>query len=146
MFWKTQNFQTAAALRIGLLPINLMESTLSKYYRKKPTCWKCLINMLVENKEQVFKTLVDNGDTLENFGVKRFGLFGSFVKGTQLPDSDIDLLVEFLPGRKSFDCFMNLSYFLEEILGRKVDLLTRESLSSHIGPKILDEVEYGVID
>ena len=102
--------------------------------------------MLVENKEQIFQTLTDNGAELENMGVKRFGLFGSFVKGTQNADSDIDLLVEFKPGRKSFDGFMNLAYLLEELLGRKVDLLTRESLSPHLGPKILAEVEYGGID
>jgi predicted nucleotidyltransferase len=41
---------------------------------------------------------------------------------------------------------MNLAFFLEDLLGRKVDLVTPESLSPHIGPKILAEVEYGVID
>ena len=102
--------------------------------------------MLIENKEQLFKTLNDNGEAFENMGVRRFGLFGSFVKGTQHPDSDIDLLVEFEPGSKSFDRFMNLAFLLEDLLGRKVDLLTPESLSPHIGPKILAEVEYGIID
>lgn len=41
---------------------------------------------------------------------------------------------------------MELAFLLEDILGRKVDLLTPESLSPHIGPKILAEVEYGAID
>ena len=102
--------------------------------------------MLVQNKEQIFRRITDNRAAFEEFGVHRFGLFGSFVKGEQKAGSDIDLLVEFRPGRKSFDGFMNLSYFLEELLGRKVDLLTLESLSPHLGPKILAEVEYGVID
>ncbi len=102
--------------------------------------------MLIENKEQIFKTLFENGEAFENMGVRRFGLFGSFVKGTQQPDSDIDLLVEFEPGRKSFDGFMSLAYLLEELLERKVDLVTRESLSPYMGPKILAEVEYGIID
>ncbi len=99
--------------------------------------------MLIENKQQIFKVLSDNGEALENMGVIRYGLFGSFVKGTQTANSDVDLLVEFEPGRKSFDGFMDLAYLLEELLGRKVDLLTRESLSPHLGPKILAEVEYG---
>lgn len=102
--------------------------------------------MLVENKQQIFQRLSANGKALENFGVKRFGLFGSFAKGNQHSESDIDLLVEFEPGRKSFDRFMSLSFYLEELLGRKVDLVTPESLSPHIGPKILAEIEYGVID
>ena len=41
---------------------------------------------------------------------------------------------------------MNVAFLLEEVFGRKVDLVTRESLSPYIGPKILAEVEYGVID
>ena len=102
--------------------------------------------MLVENKQQIFRRLSANEKTLDTLGVKRFGLFGSFARGSQHPESDIDLLVEFEPGRKSFDGFMNLSFFLEELLGRKVDLVTPESLSPYIGPKILAEVEYDVID
>lgn len=102
--------------------------------------------MLVESKEQIFSRIKAHRDEIDGLGVRRFGLFGSFVKGAQTADSDVDLLVEFRPGEKSFDNFMELSFLLEDILGRKVDLLTPESLSSHIGPKILAEVEYGVID
>ena len=90
--------------------------------------------------------MTDNRDALGSLGVYRFGLFGSFVTGKQDAESDVDLLVEFKPGRKSFDSFMSLAFLLEDILGRKVDLVTRESLSPYIGPKILAEVEYGLID
>ena len=79
-------------------------------------------------------------------GVQRFGLFGSFVKNKQDQNSDVDLLIEFKPGRKSFDNFMSVSFLLEEILGRKVDIVTPESLSRHIGPNIMAEIDYGVID
>jgi len=48
----------------------------------------------------------------------------------------------FESGKKSFDNFMNLAFFLEDLLERKVDLITTESLSPYIGPKILREVEY----
>ncbi len=47
---------------------------------------------------------------------------------------------------KTFRSFMDLAFFLEDIFGRKVDLLTPEALSPHLGPKILAEVEYDVID
>jgi predicted nucleotidyltransferase len=68
-------------------------------------------------------------------------LFGSFVRGEQHPGSDIDLLVEFEPTRKTFDGFMALSFFLEEILQHKVELVTTESLSPYLGPHILSEVQ-----
>ena len=68
------------------------------------------------------------------------------MKNEQTSESDVDLLIEFKPGRKSFDNFINLSFFLEDMFGRKVDIVTPESLSPYIGPKILAEVEYGVID
>lgn len=102
--------------------------------------------MNVQNKVQIFEQLGRNGAALRQFGVRRFGLFGSFLRGRQTEASDVDLLVEFHDGLKTFDNFMNLALFLEDVLGRKVDLITAESLSPHIGPKILDEVEYGVID
>lgn len=102
--------------------------------------------MHVENKSEIFQRLIENGNTIAEFGVRRFGLFGSFLTDVHNEDSDVDLIVEFEQGKKSFDSFMNLSFFLEDILGRKVDLVTPESLSPHIGPKILNEVEYGVID
>jgi predicted nucleotidyltransferase len=77
--------------------------------------------------------------------VSRIGLFGSFVRGEQRPDSDIDLLVEFEVGKKTFDNFMELSFFLEEVLQHKVELITVESLSPYLGPYILKEVEYAAL-
>jgi hypothetical protein len=98
--------------------------------------------MTVQNKNQIFARLREHQSELRGFGVKRFGLFGSFRREEQTSQSDIDLLVEFESGQKSFDNFMNLAFFLEDLLERKVDLITPESLSPHIGPKILREVEY----
>ena len=72
----------------------------------------------------------------------KLGLFGSFVRGEQNSGSDIDLLVEFEIGEKNFDNFMQLSFFLEELLGRPVELVTLESLSPYIRPHIMREVEY----
>jgi uncharacterized protein len=102
--------------------------------------------MNVQTKEQVLERINLNRQHLARFGVRRFGLFGSFVRSEQDDESDVDILVEFVPQEKTFDNFMNLAFFLEELLGRKVDLVTREALSPHIGPKILAEVEYGTVD
>jgi predicted nucleotidyltransferase len=98
--------------------------------------------MTVQDKKQIFERLHENEPELRRFGVKSFGLFGSFQRGQQSSKSDIDFLVEFERGKKSFDNFMNLAFFLEDLLERRVDLITMESLSPHIGPKILREVEY----
>jgi predicted nucleotidyltransferase len=71
--------------------------------------------------------------TSSAFGVKRGGLFGWFVMGHKNHRSDVDILVEFESGRKSFDNFMQLAAFLEKQIGRHVELATPESLSPHIG-------------
>ncbi|MEI6179866.1 MAG: nucleotidyltransferase family protein [Chloroflexales bacterium] len=72
----------------------------------------------------------------------RYGLFGSFVRNESRPDSDIDILVEFHPTKKTFDNFIQLAFYLEDVLGRPVDLITADSLSPYIGLHILQEVEY----
>ncbi len=78
---------------------------------------------------------------LRALGVRRLRLFGSFARGEQGPESDVDLLLEFEPGRKSFDSFLAIGSLLEELLQRRVELLTPESLSPYLAPRILSEVE-----
>lgn len=95
-----------------------------------------------ETKEDVLRILQESGDELRALGVRRLGLFGSFRRGEAQAASDIDLLVEFEPGEKTFDHFLALSGLLEEAMQRPVDLVTREALSPHVGPHILREVEY----
>lgn len=96
----------------------------------------------VQNKAQVFERLQELELQLRALGVKRIGLFGSFVTGGATPDSDVDLLVEFEVGRKSFDHFMELSFLLEQSFQRPVELVTTEALSPYVGPRILESVEY----
>ena len=95
----------------------------------------------VANKEEALRRLRASGGQLAKLGVARVGLFGSFVKGSQSPSSDVDILVDFAPTERSFDNFMDLSFFLEELMGRRVELVTTESLSPYIGPRVLREVE-----
>ena len=78
----------------------------------------------------------------ERFKVKKIGIFGSSVRGEAKKDSDIDVLVEFEEGKKTFDNFMDLTFFLEEVFGRKVDLVTREALRPELKTSILKEVAY----
>ncbi len=97
-------------------------------------------------KQTLIKMLTQNQAELRLFGVAKLGLFGSFTRNEQRADSDIDLLVEFVPGQKTFDNFMQLSFFLEELLHRSVELVTPESLSPYIGSHIMNTVEYVVFN
>ena len=94
------------------------------------------------SKKKILGRLRDHHTRIRAFGVKRLGLFGSFVRGEEGPHSDVDLLVEFEPERKTFDNFMGLSLFLEELFDRRVELVTVESLSPYLKPYIIEEVEY----
>ena len=97
----------------------------------------------VQTKAQVLALLQEYQQELYHFGVRRCGIFGSFVRDTAIHDeSDVDILVAFDPDQKTFDNFIHLSFFLEDLFGRAVDLITIESLSPYIGSHILDEVEY----
>jgi predicted nucleotidyltransferase len=72
-------------------------------------------------------------------GVARLALFGSVLRNEAGPDSDVDLLVQFTPGRKTYDRFLALSDLLEQRLRHRVELVTVEALSPFIGPRILAE-------
>ena len=99
--------------------------------------------MPVQTKAQVLSLLQEHQHDLHRFGVSRCGIFGSFVRDSAIHDrSDVDILVAFEPDQKTFDNFIHLSFFLEDLFGRAVDLITIESLSPYIGSHILDEVEY----
>jgi predicted nucleotidyltransferase len=95
----------------------------------------------MDTKEDILHCLLQQRARLAALGVVSIGLFGSFVRGEQTTSSDIDILVEFAPNRHTFDNFMDLSFLLEDLLGRKVDMVTPEALSPYIGPYILKEVE-----
>ena len=94
----------------------------------------------VTTREDVIERILEQRERLASLGVTSVGLFGSFVRGAHSVSSDIDLLVEFTPEKHTFDNFMDVSFLLEEILGRRVEVVTPEGLSPHIGPHILKEV------
>mgnify|MGYP001599930330 FL=1 len=79
-------------------------------------------------------------DILTQYQVKRIGLFGSYLRGQQSGASDVDFLVEFV--KPSFDNYMGLLEFLEQGLGREVDLVTRKNLSRYILPRVRKEVRW----
>ena len=94
------------------------------------------------DKKTVTDFLSTRQNELRNLGVARLGLFGSFVRDEGTSESDIDILVEFGAGKKSFMAFMELAFWLEDALQRPVELVTPESLSPYLAPHILPTVEY----
>ena len=96
----------------------------------------------VQTKEKASSLIAEHQDRVKSLGVKKIGLFGSFVREEQDAESDVDLLVEFEQDNKTFDNFMQLAFLLEELFKRRVELITLESLSPYIGPHIMNEVEY----
>jgi uncharacterized protein len=76
----------------------------------------------------------------EKYKVAEIGVFGSFVRNEQRPDSDVDILVDFEGKIDLFD-LLDLEEYLVELFGRKVDLVTRKTLKPYIGQRILAEVE-----
>jgi predicted nucleotidyltransferase len=96
----------------------------------------------IATKENLLAQIMSNRQRIKQYGVRTLGLFGSFVRNEQTAISDIDLLVDFEPEKETFRNFINLAYYMEELLGRKVELVTQNGLSPYIGPYILKEVEY----
>ncbi len=96
----------------------------------------------MKTADEIKNLLLDHLDDLrETYGVIQIGLFGSYCRGEQKPDSDIDLLVEFARP-VGFVTFLRLEKHLEQILDNPVDLVTRQALKPHIGQQILNEVRY----
>ncbi len=100
------------------------------------------MNKRINSKKDVLSIIQQNRKSIKTLGVKKLGLFGSFVREEQNKNSDIDLMVEFDKGKKTFDNFMQLSFLLEDLLEKKVELVTTDAMSPYIRPYILKEVEY----
>lgn len=96
----------------------------------------------VQSKDAILALLQMNRNKIRRFGVSKLSLFGSFLTDRFHSSSDVDFLVEFRPNMKTYDNFMELSFFLEDLLGRRVELVTPQSLSPYIGPHILKEAEH----
>ena len=102
-----------------------------------------IIKMEKLNRNIIISRLIRNEKIIKQFGVVKVGLFGSYLSGIQNDQSDIDILIEFRNDKNNYDNFINLCFLLDELFqGRKVDVVTKNSLSPYIGPKILQQVEY----
>lgn len=93
-------------------------------------------------KKEIISIIVNNKAEIETrYGVRRLGLFGSYVRERQRKKSDIDILVAFSRDIDLFE-FLDLREYLESRLHAKVDLVMESALKPAIGNRILSEVEY----
>jgi uncharacterized protein len=86
-------------------------------------------------KGQTLKILAANKAKIQSFGVRELSLFGSSVRGEDTPASDLDFIVEF--EKKSFDSYMGLKLFLEELFDRPVDLVIADGIKPRLRAAIL---------
>jgi len=114
---------------------------LGKLYQKE-AAHKNQVMIDLLTKREIFYKLGEKREKIKEYGVKRIGLFGSYVRDEQKKESDVDLLVEFEEGKITFDHYMSLKFLLEDFLGAKVDLVIMEDLKPQLKPYILREVEY----
>ncbi|MBV9156777.1 MAG: nucleotidyltransferase domain-containing protein [Acidobacteriaceae bacterium] len=92
-------------------------------------------------RERTIARLVASEPDIRALGVRRLALFGSVARDQAGVDSDVDLLVQFFPGAKTYSRFLALAELLEGRLGRRVELVTLAALSPFLGPRILAEAE-----
>lgn len=93
------------------------------------------------NKNIVLQTLKNNAEKIKQFGVKSLAIFGSTARDEATPESDLDFLVEF-ETELTFDLYMDLKFFLEELFSKKVDLVITADLKPQIRETILNQAIY----
>lgn len=90
--------------------------------------------------QEILDTLAQHREELRGWGVQSIGLFGSYRRGDAKPDSDMDFLVTL--ERSSFDDYMDLKFFLEDLFESKVDLVPEKDIKPRLRPYIMEDVVY----
>lgn len=94
-------------------------------------------------KENIIAALKTHKHELSKFGVQTIGLFGSYLRNEQSGRSDIDLLIDYEPGKESFDNYIAAYDVFEKVFkNEKIEVVIKNGLSPYIGPKILKDVVY----
>jgi len=101
------------------------------------------LRLVMKNLDEIKSLLERHKETIsKRFGVEKIGIFGSYSRGEQKECSDVDIVVEFKVGEKTFDNYMDLKFYLEDILESEVDLVVESSIKSSIKPCVMEEAVY----
>ena len=90
----------------------------------------------------IITTIQTKINDLHDLGVKRIGIFGSSVRGDAKPTSDIDVVIDFEDGKKSYRNFIGTATYLEKLFNRKIDAITPNSISPYLKADIDKEIRY----
>ena len=96
----------------------------------------------VQNKKELIGRILASQEELRTYGIKQLGIFGSFERNEARENSDVDFFINFDIEYKTLKNFVRLSHYLQDITGRKVEIVTPQSLNKFIGKYIIQEVEY----
>ncbi len=94
----------------------------------------------MKTRSDIISLIENNRDAIKGFGVRELGVFGSFARGDQTEKSDVDVLVDLQT--ETFDAYMGLLFYLEDLFGRKVDLVMKDTIKPIIKNRILRETIY----
>jgi predicted nucleotidyltransferase len=97
--------------------------------------------MLAMQRNTILQTLKQHQTVLKDLGVRSLALFGSVARDEATPSSDIDIVVEFEPPI-TFDRYMDVKFYLEDQLGKKVDLVSWKSLKPQLREMVEQEAVY----
>ncbi len=92
--------------------------------------------------KNIFKIMQANKKNIKQFGIKKIGLFGSYIHRKPKKNSDIDIIVQFNKKQKTFDNYMNLKFCLEDLFRKKIDLVIYEAIKPELKKYILKSVKY----
>ena len=98
--------------------------------------------MLVSTRDEIIATIKSNRQALKRYGVKSLALFGSAARDSLRKRSDIDILVQFDPA--TWTNYIGLKFYLQDLLGREVDLVTPKAIKPVMRPSIEKDLLYVV--
>lgn len=94
------------------------------------------------NRDEILEYIRQHKEELLQFGVEKIGLFGSYARGDNTVNSDIDILVKFGNTNSKFYSYFNLKNYLQDSLHREIDLCREEDIRKEFKEEILRSVVY----